>query len=199
MSLFERFPPVVLETILTHLAGLFLAGAGNDATAARHAAAQMLTAYQPLTAEELCLAASIICFSFQALEALAQAADPNLPITRTLRLRSGAVSLNREANKARNQLTQLQKARQQAQPAPAEQAQPVQPEPQPTPATTLAMPAKSPPSIQTEADRQQELRIAASLKRAEARVAACQNTATAPNAIPTNATAHHHQPIAHAV
>jgi hypothetical protein len=191
MSLFERFPPVVLETILTHLAGLFLAGAGNDATAARHAAAQMLTAYQPLTAEELCLAASIICFSFQALEALAQAADPNLPITRTLRLRSGAVSLNREANKARNQLTQLQKARQ--------QAQPVQPEPQPTPATTLAMPAKSPPSIQTEADRQQELRIAASLKRAEARVAACQNTATAPNAIPTNATAHHHQPIAHAV
>lgn len=51
------------------------------------------------TEDELRLAASIIGFSFQALEALGQAAAPDRPITRTLRLRGGAVSLNRACQK----------------------------------------------------------------------------------------------------
>jgi hypothetical protein len=178
MSLAQLFPPAVLETILTRLAGLFLAGAGNDTTAARHAATQMITAYQPQTAEELCLVASIICFDFQALAALGQAADPELPITRTLRLRSGAVSLSREAGKARKQLSLLQKARQQAQSPEPEQ---LQPQPQQRPATPPQTPAHPPQRTQTEAQRQEDLRIAASLKRAEARIAALA-TATNPPA-----------------
>ena len=42
MSLFERFPPVVLETILTHLAGLELSTDLNlNIVAPEHAAAAL--------------------------------------------------------------------------------------------------------------------------------------------------------------
>jgi hypothetical protein len=46
--------------------------------------------------------------------ALAQAADPDVPLTRVIRLRSGAVSLSREAEKAERHLEQLREARFQA-------------------------------------------------------------------------------------
>jgi hypothetical protein len=200
MSLAATLPAAILETILLRLAALFLAGARGDIVAARQAAAHMLFAYHPETEDELRLAANIIGFSFQGLEALAQSAEPDLPITRVLRLRGGAVSLSREAAKADRRLAQLQKARRQAveaeihpEQAQSELVQPksvqpesvqpesVQPESkteQPltqTQATdTVAAVAKANNLTWTQAyeQRQRDARIAASLKRAEARIGA---------------------------
>jgi hypothetical protein len=110
-ALAARFTPSLLDTILGHLALLFLAGAAGDMTAARDAAAIMLAAYHPETEDELRLAAEIVSFSFHALEALGQAATPDMPLTKILRLRGSAVSLSRESHKAERRLDQLQKAR----------------------------------------------------------------------------------------
>ena len=60
----KTLPGTILETILTPLGALFLAGAAGDMTAARQAAAQMLSAYHPETEDELRLAANIVGFSF---------------------------------------------------------------------------------------------------------------------------------------
>jgi len=121
MPLPASIPQAILETILGRLALLFLAGAVGDHATARDAAAQMLAAYRPETPEELTLAAEIVSFSFQALEALSQAANPDLSMNRTLRLRGSAVSLSRESHKSQRKLGQLQRARRiPAQPLPAE-------------------------------------------------------------------------------
>jgi hypothetical protein len=183
MPLPTTLPAAILETLLIRLAALFLTGAGGDTTAARHAASQMLDAYHPQTTDELRLAANIIGFSFQALEALSQAATPDLPLTRILRLRGSAVSLSRESAKAERRLGQLQKSRQQ--PVQAREAEiqpdPAQPEPKIDKAaapiqdtTTVAVAAKANNLTWTQAyeQRQRDTRIAASLKRALARVAA---------------------------
>ncbi len=131
MSLSATLPQAILDTIVAHLAILFLTAAGDD-TAARSAARQMLAAYHPETAEELSLAAEIISFSFHALEALGQAANPELSLSRTIRLRGSAVSLSRESHKARRRLEQIQRARQTAAQAPqAQKPQPAQPNPDP--------------------------------------------------------------------
>ena len=188
MPLPATLPAAILETILTRLATLFLTGASGDTAAARQAASQMLGAYHPETEDELRLAANIVCFSFQALEALSQAAAPDIPLTRIISLRSGAVSLSRESAKAERRLAQLQKARQQAiQAQPAEvRPEPAPPEPkvekalaliQDTGAVTVAAKANGLTWTQTYEQRQRDQRIAASLKRAEARVAAQANAA----------------------
>jgi hypothetical protein len=104
-SLAKTLPDAILETVVIRLSALFLAGAAGDMTAARQAAAQMLSAYHPETEDELRLAANIISFSFQALEALGQAATPDMPLT--LRLRGSAVSLSRESHKAQRRLDKL--------------------------------------------------------------------------------------------
>ncbi len=127
-SLAKTVPDAILVTVVTRLSALFLAGAAGDMTAARKATAQMLSAYHPETEDELRLAANIISFSFQALEALSQAATPDMPLTRTLRLRGSAVSLSRESHKAQRRLDKLQTARRAGIPA-AIQPQPAQPEP----------------------------------------------------------------------
>jgi hypothetical protein len=176
VSLATSFPAAVLETILTRLAAFFLTGAGGDIAGARHAASQMLVAYHPETEDELSLAASIIAFSFQALEALAQAAAPDIPLTRILRLRSGAVSLSRESAKAERRLTLLQKARKQTIPAEI-RPEPVQLESKSEkPVATFAK-ANGLTWTQAHEQRQRDLRIAASLKRAEVRIAAQASTA----------------------
>jgi hypothetical protein len=110
---FAGLPEAFLQTILHQIALLLLQGAGGDMEAARHAAAGTLSAYDPRTEAELRLAARIISFSLQSGEALAQAADPEMPLTRVLRLRTGAVSLSREAEKAERRLEVLREARQQ--------------------------------------------------------------------------------------
>jgi hypothetical protein len=116
----------ILDTILGRLALLFLSGAAGDLTAARNAAARMLAAYHPQTEDELRLAAEIVGFSFHALEALPQAAGPDMPLTRIFRLRGSAVSLSRESHKAQRRLDQIQKARSTGSPAATEVPQPTQ-------------------------------------------------------------------------
>ncbi len=112
MSL-ANLPEPFLQTILHQIALLLLEGAGGDMEAARHAAAATLSTYDPQTEAELRLAARIVGFSLQAGEALAQAADPEMKLTHVLRLRTGAVSLSREAEKAERRLEKLREARQQ--------------------------------------------------------------------------------------
>jgi hypothetical protein len=99
-----------LDTVTGYLALLFLAATEGDMPKARQAAAQTIAAYHPRTPGELTLASQIISFSFHALEALSQAAAPELSLSRTLRLRGSAVSLSREAHKAQRKLDQLQRA-----------------------------------------------------------------------------------------
>lgn len=175
MSLPTTVPVALLETILNHIAALFLTGANGDIVAARQAASQMLNAYHPQTEDELRLAAKIIGFSFQALEALAQAAAPDMPLTRILRLRGGAVSLSRESAKAERHLAQLHKARQQGIPLET-YAEPAQPKIEKAEAlvqetATIAKAAKANGQTWTQAyeQRQRERRIAANLKKAESR------------------------------
>jgi hypothetical protein len=190
LPLANTLPSAVVETVLTHLAALFLTGAAGDITAARQAAAQMLAAYDPQTEDELRLAANIVGFSFHALEALGQAATPDMPLTKILRLRGGAVSLSRESHKAQRRLDQLQKARRQGIPA---QLAETQPAPKIERAIglikdtrTVTVAAKTQGLTWTQAyeQRQRDYRIAASQKRAEARLAA-QANATALDAAQT--------------
>jgi hypothetical protein len=165
-------PAPIYETILTGLIPLFLIAAGNNQAAARHAAAHMLSAYRPETNDELRLAANIVAFSFQALEALGQAAAPDLPVTRVLRLRSSAVALSRESAKAERRLAQLQKARQQPEAQPEPQPEPALPSPRPQPIVAKPSPAPQPRS-------EQDRHIAASIQRAEDRISALAQSATA--------------------
>lgn len=132
-SLPTTIAPVILDTVLGHLAPHFLATAGDDLLAARHAASDLLAAYNVATDEELCLAAEIVTFGFHALEALSEAANSGLAETKRLRLRGSAVSLSREAHKAQRKLDQLQRARL----APSPQLEAQAPPPQP-----LAIPDK---------------------------------------------------------
>jgi hypothetical protein len=104
-------PKALLQTIIRQIAVLLLKGAGGDMEAACQAAAVTLGAHHPETELEFRLAARVVAFSLQAGEALAQAANPEMPLTRVLRLRTGAVSLSREADKAERQLEKLREAR----------------------------------------------------------------------------------------
>jgi len=176
MSLATQYPGAILHTLLAHLAGLFLAGAGGNREAAEQAAASLLAAYHPETQDELRLAAQVVGFSFHALEALTQTATPDMPLNRILRLRGSAVSLSRESHKAQRRLDKLQTARRAGIPAEA-QPNPAQPEPKIEKALdlientrTIAAAAKTKGLTWTQAyeQRQRDIRIAASLKRAEA-------------------------------
>jgi hypothetical protein len=139
----------------------------------------MLSAYHPETEDELHLAASVVSFSFQALAALSQAAAPELPLTRSLRLRGGAVSLSRESHKAQRRLDKLQAGRRRGIAAET-QPKPAQPAPRIEKALdlvdctrTVAGVAKANGLTWTQAyeQRQRDARLAARLKRAEVRVA----------------------------
>jgi hypothetical protein len=124
MPLATDRPGAILETILGHLALLFLTGAGGSMEAAKQAAASLLAAHQPESEDELCLAAQIVGFSFHAMEALNQASTSDVPLNRILRLRGSAVSLSRESHKAQRRLDELQKARREGAPTPAAAPQP---------------------------------------------------------------------------
>jgi hypothetical protein len=125
MSAIATILPAILDTILGRLTPLFLSGANDDMATARHAAAGMLASYHPETEDELRLAAAIISFSLHTLEALSQAATPDMPLNKILRLRGGAVSLSRASDKAERRLAQIQKARRDGiQPQPEEEAKP---------------------------------------------------------------------------
>jgi hypothetical protein len=149
MSLATTLSAAILDTILGRLALLFLSGAAGDLTAARNAAAQMLAAYHPRTEDELRLAAEIVGFSFHALEALSQAAGPDMPLTRILRLRGSAVSLSRESHKAQRRLDQLQNAPRTG-----------------SPAKTETPPPQTPPKIEKALDLIEETRQVAAVAKA---------------------------------
>jgi hypothetical protein len=116
--------PVILDTVLGHLTPHFLTTTNGDFPVARHAASHLLAAYNVATEEELGLAGEIVSFGFHALEALSEAAAPDLSINQKLRLRGSAVSLSREAHKAQRKLDQLQRARLAASIRPEAQAPP---------------------------------------------------------------------------
>jgi hypothetical protein len=105
-----NLPEAFLQTFIHQIALLLLNGAGGDMEAALHAAKATIASYNPRNETELRLAARIISFSLQSGEALAQAADPQMPLTRVLRLRTGAVSLAREAEKAERRLEKRREA-----------------------------------------------------------------------------------------
>lgn len=111
--------PAILDTLLDHMAPLFLSGSRGDLPAARHAASGALAAYGAETEEELRLAAEVLSFSLHALESLGQAAAPDLPLTKVLRLRGGAVNLNRAAHRSQRKLDGVLRERRNAGPAEA--------------------------------------------------------------------------------
>jgi hypothetical protein len=109
MSL-DQLPKSYVLTILQQIAMMLLPACNGNLEDARHAAAAALFAFAPKTEVELRLAARIVGFSLQAGEALAQSAEPGMPITRVIRLRTGAVALTRESQKAERQLEKLREA-----------------------------------------------------------------------------------------
>lgn len=129
MSLPATIAPAALDTVLENLALLFLTA--GDPAAARHAASRMIAAYDVETEQELRLAAAIIRFGFEAMQALSQAAAPDLSLNQILRLRGGAVSLSRESHKFQRKFDQLQRARRAAKDQPPAETQPEAPAPQP--------------------------------------------------------------------
>ncbi|HEX2941183.1 MAG TPA: hypothetical protein VHO91_09055 [Rhodopila sp.] len=144
-------PFAILDTVLAYLAPLFLEAAGNDPAAAREAAHQVLLAYNPNNEAELALAAEIVGFSLHALEALGQSAEPELSVTRQIRLRGSAVSLSREAHKSRRKLAQLQSP---IRTAKAETARAAPPSSQPEPRPDRPKIARQPGQSWTQAYRQ---------------------------------------------
>lgn len=139
MSPMAIITQATLDTVLEHLALLFLVGALGDPAIARHAASQMIIAYNAATEEELRLAGQIISFSMQALETLGQAADASQSLIEVIGLRRDAVNLSRESHKAQRKLDQLQRARRTG-----VRPQPVEP--------PIAVPPPEPAAQPTEAD-----------------------------------------------
>jgi hypothetical protein len=153
MSLPACLAQASLDTVLGRLALLFLTGALGDLSAARHAAGQMLAAYGVQAEDELSLTGEIISFGFHAMEALSQAADPNLSLNQKLRLRGSAVSMSREGHKAQRKLDQLQRQRRTSVPSQTAEARAptpaAQPEAEPNPPKTdpaASLPATSLPA-----------------------------------------------------
>jgi hypothetical protein len=149
--------PAVMDTVVAHLALLFRTGTAGGETAERDAARATLAAYAAETEEELRLAAGIISFGFHALEALSQAAAPDLSLNRVLRLRGSAVSLSRESHKAQRKLDQLQRARRAAaesQPAeaPPAESQPADPKAAPGSPAPHGTPTPTQPQIERAID-----------------------------------------------
>ena len=150
----------------------------------------MLVAYSPQDERELCLAAQAISFSLHALAALGQAADPDQPMSRILRLRGSAVSLSRTSETAQRRLHQCQQARQGEAACAASRSEPTQP------VSALSEPELARPPIPPRAmitarpvtrtyDRAEEdARIAASVKRAET-LAAARTASQAASPAPT--------------
>ncbi|MFO1024838.1 MAG: hypothetical protein U1E70_06630 [Acetobacteraceae bacterium] len=147
MSLPASIPDAIVETILLRLLTLFLSGADGDAAAARAAALHMLGSFRPTDEQQLCLAADIVSFELHALEALRQSDEPDIPAAQILRLRGGAVSMNREAHRARQELQRLQRAAAPDMPADTP------PEADATPATAVQMNAAEAVELVEEACR----------------------------------------------
>src|SRR5580704_17436587 len=111
MSSFPTIAPAFLEEIVARLLHLFILGAGGDEADARYAVLSTLAAYDPEDEQELRLAAEIISFGFAALEALAKAMNPDLPLNAVLRLRGDANAAHRSGHQCQRTLDKLRKER----------------------------------------------------------------------------------------
>ena len=111
MSSFPAVAPAFLEEMVAYLLHLFIRGAGGDEAAARYAVLSTLAAYDPKDEQELRLAAEIISFGFAALEALAKAMNPDLPLNAVLRLRGNANAAHRSGHQCQRTLDKLRKER----------------------------------------------------------------------------------------
>ncbi|HVY14501.1 MAG TPA: hypothetical protein VHB27_04695 [Rhodopila sp.] len=103
-------PIALLRTVLGHIAVLLLQGANGNHEEAWEAAECLIHGHAPRTEVELHLVYRIIAFNLQVGQALAQAAQPDMPLNRVLRLRSGAATLARAADKAERALEKLRAA-----------------------------------------------------------------------------------------
>lgn len=124
-----------LDHVLAFLIPFFLRGAGGDQALARQAAVQLLESHGAVTDWDVLLVAEIIAFSFTTLDNLGKSiADPDMPISTCLRLRSNANALSRRAERTRQSMQQgRQETRQPARSI----------APPPTPASSAATPATS--------------------------------------------------------
>ena len=179
--------PIMLEAFVAPLVALLLTGVPNSKDTARQAVIETLADYHPANLDELRLVTQIVGCGLRSIQAIEESAAPDLPLPAMLRVMNSAVSLSRAAEAARKRLKDLQANRQQAptQLAPATRPAPATPQPA-TPAaepdlerTKVSAIAKANGLTWTQAynKRQQDMRIAASLKRAEARVTAIESAA----------------------
>ena len=129
MALPTHLSPTILAATVNQIAPLFMPGAKGDEQAARDAVTTLLADYKPQTNEELTLAADIVHYRFLAMDNLARSSDPELSLTKVLRLRGSAVSLSREAHKAQRKLDKLQAISTIATSQPAAQPEAAQSEP----------------------------------------------------------------------
>jgi len=128
MAFPSHLSPIILAATVNQIAPLYMPDSQGDQQAARDAVTALLADYKLQTNEELTLAGDIIHYRLLAADNSKRSADPELPLTKVLRLRSGAVSLSRESHKAQRKLDKLQAARAAAVPASAAQPEPTQPE-----------------------------------------------------------------------
>jgi hypothetical protein len=111
MLLPAHLSPTILTASLNQIAPLLQKSANTDEQTARNAVTALLGDYNPQTNQELTLAAEIVHYRALAADNMTRSQDPDLPLTKVLRLRSNGVSLSRECHKARRELNKLQAAR----------------------------------------------------------------------------------------
>jgi hypothetical protein len=99
----------LIAGIVTALAPLFLSGRTAGHRGARRAALETLNAYQPGSPAELLIVAQIIGFGLAALDSLRLSMQPDLSLSRRLRLRGGANALNRAAQQNARALETLRR------------------------------------------------------------------------------------------
>jgi hypothetical protein len=118
-----NLPTAFLDILILPLANMLMDASGKDGQTAMNNAMAAIKAFHAVNEAEIRLAIRIATFSIQANIALAQANMPNLPLQVVVRLRQGAVTLIREADKAERRLEKLQDARKKGETLPAEPPQ----------------------------------------------------------------------------
>jgi outer membrane biosynthesis protein TonB len=138
MPFLDKLHDLFVRTHLYPLVLLMLPAAQDDHDAAWIAARDTILLHDPQSEAEFRLACRLAVFSIQATHAAAQASAANLSPADSIRLRSAATTLAREADKAERQLEKRQQARpQEPVPQPAPQ-QPTETKPKETPKETQA-------------------------------------------------------------
>jgi hypothetical protein len=150
-----------LDHVLAFLIPFFLRGAAGDQALGRQAAVRLLESHGAVTDWDVLLAAEIIAFSFTILDNLGKSmADPDMPISTCLRLRSNANALSRRAERTRQSMQHGQQETHQSarSTAPRPTPPPMLPPP-PTPPLSPP-PTSTPPTSMLPATSMQKVRDA---------------------------------------